>query len=113
MQKLIIGRQCRHAYPIIFFDRQMLIQILYDKIQDKSKVLTSERVTTVQQSQLSATVVTESGRNFTGDVVVGADGIHSKVRQQMWQEAQKADPTWIDPTEEQGWCAPAVSISSN
>lgn len=83
----------------------MLIQILYDKIQDKSKVLTSERVVTVQQSPSSATVVTENGRRFTGDMVVGADGIHSKVRQQMWQEARKADPTWIDPAEEQGWCA--------
>lgn len=88
----------------------MLIQILYDKIQDKSKILTSQRVATVQQSPSSATVITENGRSFTGDMVVGADGIHSKVRQQMWQEAQKADPTWIDPTEEQGWCAPTVSI---
>jgi 2-polyprenyl-6-methoxyphenol hydroxylase-like FAD-dependent oxidoreductase len=83
----------------------MLIQILYDKIQNKSKVLTSERVVSVQQSQSSATAVTENGRSFTGDMVVGADGIHSKVRQQMWQEARKVDLTWIDPAEEQGSCA--------
>ncbi|KAL1873344.1 hypothetical protein Plec18167_006394 [Paecilomyces lecythidis] len=91
----------RHGYPIVFFDRRMLIQILYDAIQDKSKVLTSERVMTVQNDPSSVTVTTGTGRKFVGDLVVGADGIHSKVRQQMWEESRKTDPNWIDSSEDQ------------
>lgn len=91
-----------HGYPIVFLDRQMLIEILYDKIRDKPKVLTSQRVATIQNSPFSVTVTTKTGEAFTGDIVVGADGIHSTVRQQMWQEAQRTDPTWINPSEANG-----------
>ncbi|KAB8200496.1 hypothetical protein BDV34DRAFT_232212 [Aspergillus parasiticus] len=95
--QLITGR---HGYPIVFFERRMLIQILYDKIQDKSKVLTSQRVQTVYISQSHVTVTTKEGQSYKGDIVVGADGIHSMVRRQMWEEARKTDPSWIDPSEE-------------
>lgn len=77
----------------------MLIQILYDKVEDKSKVLTSERVVTVENTISHVTVTTKTGNSYTGDIVVGADGIHSTVRKKMWQEAQQTDPTWIDPLE--------------
>ncbi|KGO63138.1 Monooxygenase, FAD-binding [Penicillium expansum] len=88
-----------HGYPIIFLDRRMLIQVLYDKIQDKSKVLTSHRVQSIETGTSSSTVTTTTGQTYTGNIVVGADGIHSKVRQEMWKAAEKIDPTWIDPAE--------------
>ena len=80
----------------------MLIQILYDKIEDKSKVFTSERVVATENAPSHVTVTTQTGNSYTGDIIVGADGIHSTVRKQMWQEAQRTDPTWIDPSEEKG-----------
>lgn len=91
-----------HGYPIIFLDRRMLIQVLYDKIQDKSKVLTSHRVQSIETGTSSSTVTTTTGQTYTGNIVVGADGIHSKVRQEMWKAAEKIDPTWIDPAEKSG-----------
>lgn len=91
---------CRHGYPIVFLDRRMCIQILYDEIQGKSKILTSEKVVTVQNASSHVTVTTKTGNSYTGDMLVGADGIHSTVRQQMWQKSQEIDPTWIDPSEE-------------
>ncbi|KAE8377206.1 hypothetical protein BDV26DRAFT_305041 [Aspergillus bertholletiae] len=90
----------RHGYPIVFFERRMLIQILYDKIQDKSKVLTSQRVQSVHTSESHVTVITKEGQTYAGDIVVGADGIHSTVRRQMWEEAKEKDSSWIDPSEE-------------
>ncbi|KAJ5328481.1 hypothetical protein N7452_008871 [Penicillium brevicompactum] len=90
----------RHGYSPVFLDRRMLIEILYNKIQDKSKVLTSQRVQRIEHSDSSVTVHTASGESFTGDIVIGADGIHSTVRQEMWKEAQRVDPQWIDPSEE-------------
>ncbi len=80
----------------------MLIQILYDKIQQKDKILTSERVVTVTNHPTHVAVTTQSGKEFKGTFVVGADGVHSAVRQQMWENAQKLDPTWIDPSEKDG-----------
>lgn len=80
----------------------MLIEILYNKIQDNSKVLTSQRVQRIETGDSSVTVHTSSGQSFTGDIVIGADGIHSTVRQEMWKEAQRLDSQWIDPSEEDG-----------
>jgi 2-polyprenyl-6-methoxyphenol hydroxylase-like FAD-dependent oxidoreductase len=92
----------RHGYPVVFFDRRMLIAILYEKIKDKSKVITSERVQTVENGTSGVTVTTTSGQTYTGSILIGADGVHSKVRQEMWKAAQTVDPTWIDPSEESG-----------
>ncbi|KAJ5431308.1 Monooxygenase FAD-binding [Penicillium cf. griseofulvum] len=90
----------RHGYPVVFLDRRMLIEVLYEKIQDKSKVITSQRVQSIENGTSSATVTTTTGQTYIGNIVIGADGIHSKVRQEMWKAAEKVDPTWIDPTEE-------------
>jgi 2-polyprenyl-6-methoxyphenol hydroxylase-like FAD-dependent oxidoreductase len=80
----------------------MLIEVLYDKILDKSRVLTDQRVQSIRNGVSDVTVTTTTGRKFTGNIVVGADGIHSTVRQEMWKEAQKIDPSWIDPSEASG-----------
>jgi 2-polyprenyl-6-methoxyphenol hydroxylase-like FAD-dependent oxidoreductase len=90
----------------------MLIEVLYEKIQDKSKVLTSQRVQSIENGTSGATVTTTTGQTYTGDIVIGADGIHSKVRQEMWKAAEKVDPTWIDPTEESGMKAKSKHLSS-
>ncbi|KAJ5195989.1 hypothetical protein N7449_006468 [Penicillium cf. viridicatum] len=88
-----------HGYPIVFLDRRMLIEVLYEKIQDKSKVITSQRVQSIENGTSSVKVTTTTGETYTGNIVVGADGIYSKVRQEMWKAAEKIDPTWVDPTE--------------
>ncbi|CRL20782.1 Aromatic-ring hydroxylase-like [Penicillium camemberti] len=78
-----------HGYPILFLDRRMLVEVLYEKIQDKSKVITSQRVQSIENGTSSVTVTTTTGETYTGNIVVGADGIHSKVRQEMWKAAEK------------------------
>jgi protoporphyrinogen oxidase len=60
-----------HSCPIVFLDRRMLIQILYYKIQDKSKVITSERVVTVKNGPSYVAATTKTGKSYTGDKVVG------------------------------------------
>jgi 2-polyprenyl-6-methoxyphenol hydroxylase-like FAD-dependent oxidoreductase len=80
----------------------MLIQTLYGHIQQKDKILTSERVVTVKNHPSHVSVITERGNTYTGTFVVGGDGIHSTVRQQMWDEAEKTDPTWFDKSEANG-----------
>lgn len=65
-------------------------------------MITSQRVQSIENGTSSVTVTTTTGETYTGNIVVGADGIHSKVRQEMWKEAEKIDPAWADPTEKSG-----------
>ncbi|KAH0426457.1 FAD binding domain protein [Colletotrichum camelliae] len=75
------------GYPMIFIDRQMLIQVLYSNLRHKERVLTSKRAVSVEILESSAQVTTKNGEVFSGDIVVGADGIHSTVRKEMWRNA--------------------------
>ncbi|KAJ3962256.1 hypothetical protein N0V92_000987 [Colletotrichum tropicale] len=75
------------GYPMIFIDRQMLIQVLHSNLKHKERVLTSTRAVSVDIMESSARVTTEDGQVFSGDIVVGADGIHSTVRKEMWRNA--------------------------
>ncbi|ESZ95337.1 hypothetical protein SBOR_4271 [Sclerotinia borealis F-4128] len=85
----------RHGYPILFLDRQAVLQVLYDNIKDKSKVLTEKRLTKIDMSEKGVKVTTTDGSEFTGDVVVGGDGIHSKTRSEMWRLAEEKSPGYI------------------
>ena len=74
----------RHGYPIPFVDRQKVLQTLYNKVQDKSKILTRKKVKTIDNSESTGVkITTTDGSVYSGDLVVGADGIHSIVRQEM------------------------------
>ncbi|KAJ8109014.1 hypothetical protein OPT61_g7762 [Boeremia exigua] len=83
------------GYDTIFVDRQMIIQVLYDNLRDKSKVLTSKGVAKIEQSPGEVRVVTEDGSIFHGDILVGADGIHSDVRREMWRIADELSPGYF------------------
>ncbi|KAI9152270.1 FAD-dependent monooxygenase andE [Paramyrothecium foliicola] len=80
----------RHGYDFIFIDRQMLLQVLYENLKDRSKILTGCRVTKVIESKSSVKVMASDGRQFTGDIIVGADGIHSTIRKEMGRIAADA-----------------------
>lgn len=75
-----------------FFDRQQLIQALYDNLKDKSKVHTCCEVVKVENLDSEVTVKTKDGSEFTGNIVVGADGVHSRIRQEMWRIAEAERP---------------------
>ncbi|KAJ5578657.1 uncharacterized protein N7459_007621 [Penicillium hispanicum] len=73
----------RYGYPFFWSDRKVLLQVLYDHIADKSKLLTQKRVDSVKYAEEYVEVVTTDGSSYQGDLLVGADGIHSRVRQEM------------------------------
>ncbi|KXH41096.1 hypothetical protein CSIM01_03302 [Colletotrichum simmondsii] len=67
----------RLGYPQIFIDRKTLLQVLFDKLMFKDRVLTNK-------------MVTHDGSVYSGDIVVGADGVHSTIRSEMWRLSQKS-----------------------
>ncbi|KAF4345111.1 zeaxanthin epoxidase chloroplastic [Fusarium beomiforme] len=89
----------RHGYPMVFLDRQMLLKILYDNIKDKSKILTGKRVVQAKLTNGGVQAVTADGTIIAGDILVGADGVHSAVRSEMWRLARSLSPGLFDPNE--------------
>ena len=86
----------------MFMDRQTILQILYDNIKDKSKILPSKRLEKLELGGTEVTATTTDGSKFTGDILVGADGIHSAVRSEMWRLAAIKSPGLISPSEHNG-----------
>ncbi|KAK3370536.1 FAD binding domain protein [Podospora didyma] len=99
--------ESRHFYPMLFFDRQWLLQVLYGQLQHKKdRVLLHSRVKTVVPLEGAVSVVTTDGRTLTGDVVVGADGIHSVIRHEMRRlmMADEIRPGFVPEEEERIPC---------
>ncbi|KAM0265276.1 hypothetical protein ACHAPA_007855 [Fusarium lateritium] len=83
-------------------DRQMLLRILHDNIKDRSKILTNKRVVKTMLKHGGVQVITADGTSVSGDILVGADGVHSTIRQEMWKLATDSSPGHFDPSEHEG-----------
>ncbi|EUC51246.1 hypothetical protein COCMIDRAFT_79568 [Bipolaris oryzae ATCC 44560] len=82
----------RHGYGVLFLSRQQLLRVLFKHIRNKSAVHTNQRVAKIEHTSRGVKVFTQSGSVFEGDIVVGADGVHSKVRSEMWRLGNEASP---------------------
>ncbi|KAL9943127.1 hypothetical protein D7B24_007388 [Verticillium nonalfalfae] len=82
----------RIGYPQMFIDRRTVIQVLYDNLKFKNRVMTDKRVTRVDHHEDHVAVHTKDGSVYTGDIVIGGDGVHSAVRKEMWRLASEASP---------------------
>ncbi|KAF5643640.1 hydroxylase [Fusarium sp. NRRL 25303] len=89
----------RVGYPSIFIDRQMLLQVLYKNLKHKDRVLTKKRVTRVELVEGGVQAYTQDGSVYEGDIVVGADGIHSAVRDEMWRLGKEQSPGYFPEDE--------------
>jgi 2-polyprenyl-6-methoxyphenol hydroxylase-like FAD-dependent oxidoreductase len=76
-----------------------VLEVLYKHIQDKGKILTSKRISRVEQSAHGVTVYCDDGTTFDGDLIAGADGVYSTVRQEMWRAADREEPGLIPEKE--------------
>lgn len=85
---------------MLFLDRQWLLQVLYEQIQHKDRILLQKRVQKIDNGRLGVHVTTTDGHTYSGDMVVGADGIHSTVRREMFRLASEIDPGYFPPDEE-------------
>ncbi|EXJ64468.1 hypothetical protein A1O7_00804 [Cladophialophora yegresii CBS 114405] len=90
----------RLGYPIYFCDRHLLLATLYDNIKDKRNLLLNKRVSRIDHNHKAATVQCKDGTTYTGDVVVGADGVHSIVRQEMFRHLEVNEPYLLAPSDE-------------
>ncbi|KAM3065605.1 FAD-dependent monooxygenase boa8 [Clarireedia jacksonii] len=79
----------RLGYTITFLERERLLKILYQHLPDKSKVLTGKCVKSIVNGEEEGVVLCKDGSRYTGDVIAGADGIHSIIRAEMRKQIAK------------------------
>ncbi|KAH8719235.1 FAD binding domain protein [Phaeosphaeriaceae sp. PMI808] len=81
----------RFNYPVTFLEREIVLHTLYNNLQDKSKVKLLKRISKVDHNSDEVTVLCEDGTSVSGDVLVGCDGVHSKVLCELWRLSQLPD----------------------
>ncbi|KAI8191996.1 FAD-dependent monooxygenase paxM [Colletotrichum sp. SAR 10_86] len=84
-----ISKQC-HGRCTAFMERKFWLSCIYNTIKDKSRVRTNSGVASFAESAEGVEVTTESGEILKGDILLGADGVHSHVRNLL---AEKLDST--------------------
>lgn len=85
---------------MIFIDRRDLLKILYDNVKSKDKILTGKRVEEVLTAVNGVLVKLKGGETVAGDILIGADGLHSTVRKEMWRLANKSRPGFFPENEQ-------------
>lgn len=64
-------------------ERQRVLEILYERIEDKTRLHSSKRVVSVVQTDREAVIVSEDGSELGCDFVAGADGVRSVLRREI------------------------------
>lgn len=80
----------------------MLLQALFENLRFKDRVLTRKRVVRVDTVEGLVHVQTEEGSRYTGDIVVGADGVHSVVRKEMQRSSLESGLELSHPDRDDG-----------
>jgi 2-polyprenyl-6-methoxyphenol hydroxylase-like FAD-dependent oxidoreductase len=62
---------------------------------DKDKVLVKKKVTAVEYSVTGVTVKCDDGSSYDGHVLVGADGVNSNTREELWRLAHSTKPKLV------------------
>ena len=92
------------GYKLSWMQRRELIQILYDHLQDKSKVHVFKELLIIEQLDRGVKAITKDGATFVGDILVGADGVHSRTRKEMWKIADSEDASYGTERMAKGMC---------
>jgi salicylate hydroxylase len=74
----------RYGHPHVTMHRADLHSILADALKARAPdaIHVNSRAAAFEQDETGVTVQTADGRTYSGDVLVGADGLHSAIRRQ-------------------------------
>ncbi|KAF9281999.1 hypothetical protein BGZ68_006272, partial [Mortierella alpina] len=85
-----IGKDVKQlvGYDYIVFPRPDLYNLLLSKVP-KEKIFFGKKVLSLQQNNLGVMIRIADNTTFHGDILVGADGAYSGVRQSLYKELRK------------------------
>ena len=76
--------EIQHGHPFMFLPRGDLIAMLERRLPEReSRLHTDKQVTAIETNDQGVKVVCADGSSFEGSMVIGADGVHSTVRELM------------------------------
>ncbi|KAI1775534.1 FAD/NAD(P)-binding domain-containing protein [Hypoxylon cercidicola] len=79
-------------WPTVFMERRVCLEVLYGNIKDKSRIRANVGIASYIQTKHGITVITDRGESIQGSILVGADGVHSKVRSLLADSISEDDP---------------------
>lgn len=77
------GFEARYGAPALPIHRAELHQLLHSTVGQDAEIILGAEVTGFEQSAEGVRVQASGGRSWTAGLLVGADGIHSRVREQL------------------------------
>lgn len=82
-----------HGAGMTTFHRAHLIQVLYDSLSEpaKARYNTGKKLKDIEPTAAGITATCENVSRFSGNMIIGADGIHSATRRQMRKLALAED----------------------
>lgn len=80
----------RMSYALGWVERRAIIQALYNRLRHKDRVVTNQKACSVELlNDDGVRVHCIDGTSYSGHHVVGADGVKSTIRHEMWRLSQK------------------------
>ncbi|KAI0393710.1 FAD/NAD(P)-binding domain-containing protein [Xylariaceae sp. FL0594] len=92
LKHMLYHQEMRHGYPMLFFDRRLFLEVLYGQLTRKDRIVTSGPVSHLEVFDDSVKVTTRGGKSYVGDIVIGADGIHSTIRRELFKTGRLPNP---------------------
>ncbi|KAF2824862.1 FAD binding domain protein [Ophiobolus disseminans] len=86
----------RFSYPTTFLERESVLHVLHNALKDKSKIRLRKRISEVDHNAKEVVVTCGDGTSISGDILVGCDGVNSKVRHELWRLSSLQEPDAID-----------------
>ncbi|PTB63038.1 FAD/NAD(P)-binding domain-containing protein [Trichoderma citrinoviride] len=72
--------------------KMFMLSCIYNQVADKSRCRAQTGVASFTETEDGVEVVTDKGETIRGDVLIGADGIHSTIRTLMADHIASTDP---------------------
>ncbi|KAJ5521811.1 hypothetical protein N7527_005926 [Penicillium freii] len=91
-----------HGTAPVAFHRSQLIETLFESLPTaaKDRYLLNKKVDSIESDETGVRVTCADGSTYDGSIVIGADGVHSKTRRIIREQALEEDP---QPGRERGW----------